>query len=263
MSTSLLYHCFGLVHQQYLKTEYTNGTAIMYIQTKPEELRCSQCNSYHIKYRGYKERTFKTLPIGGKHIYIKAKLRRLECYDCGCVRQERIKYADSKKTYTNSLKRFVLDMSKAMTIQDLSAMLGLGWDTIKAIQKEDLSKHYGNPSLKDVKIIAIDEIAIQKGHKYMTVVMDLVSGAVLFVGDGKSGASLEPFFKRLRRAGTKIEAVAIDMSPAYIDAVIKNLEDAKIVFDHFHIVKNFNEVLTKIRRDLYKYETDVSKKNYS
>ena len=260
MSTSLLYHCFGLAHQQYLKTEYANGNTIFHIQTKPAELRCSKCNSYHVRYRGYKDRTFRTLPIGNKSIFLKARLRRLECLDCGTIRQERISYADSKKTYTNSLKRYVLDMSKTMTIQDLSEKLGMGWDVVKGIQKEYLSKHYGNPELKDVKIIAIDEIAVQKGHKYMTVVMDLVSGAVLFVGDGKSGESLQPFFKRLRRAGTKIEAVAIDMSPAYIDAVINNLKDAKIVFDHFHIVKKFNDVLTVIRRDLHKFETDVSKK---
>lgn len=260
MSTSLLYHCFGLAHQQYLKTEYSNGNIIFHIQTNPEKLRCSHCNSYHVRHRGYKDRTFRTLPIGTKSVFLKARLRRLECLDCGKIRQEKISYADSKKTYTNSLKRYVLDMSKTMTIQDLSEKLGMSWDVVKGIQKEYLSKHYGNPDLKDVKIIAIDEIAVQKGHKYMTVVMDLVSGAVLFVGDGKSGESLQPFFKRLRRAGTKIEAVAIDMSPAYIDAVINNLKDAKIVFDHFHIVKKFNDVLTVIRRDLHKFETDVSKK---
>lgn len=40
------------------------------------------------------------------------------------------------------------------------------------------------------------------------------------------------------------------MEPAYISAVQANLPDATLVFDHFHIIKLFNEKLTKLRRDL-------------
>ena len=67
--------------------------------------------------------------------------------------------------------------------------------------------------------MAIDEIAVGKGHRYLTVVLDLESGAVVFVGDGKGAAALEPFWRRLRPSGAQIEAVAIDMSAAYIQAV--------------------------------------------
>ena len=82
--------------------------------------------------------------------------------------------------------------------------------------------------------------------------MAIHSGAVVFVGDGKGSDALEPFWKRLRRyRNVKIEAVAIDMSPAYIKAVREHLKTSVIVFDHFHVVKLFNEKLSKFRRQLF------------
>ena len=86
---------------------------------------------------------------------------------------------------------------------------------VKDIQKRDLSRRYAKPKLKHLRHIAIDEIAVAKGHRYLTVVMDLESGAVVFVGDGKGADALKPFWKRLRPSGAKIEAVAMDMSAAY------------------------------------------------
>ena len=71
--------------------------------------------------------------------------------------------------------------------------------------------------------IAIDEIAVGKGHRYLTVVLNLESGAVVFVGDGKGADALKPFWKRLRRRKAKVEAVATDMSPAYREAVATHL----------------------------------------
>ena len=86
---------------------------------------------------------------------------------------------------------------------------------IKDIQKRDLSRRYAKPKLKHLRAMAIDEIAVARGHRYLTVVMDLDSGAVVFVGDGKGADALKPFWKRLRPSGAKIEAVAMDMSGAY------------------------------------------------
>jgi transposase len=115
--------------------------------------------------------------------------------------------------------------------------------------------------LKDVTHIAIDEIAVKKGHKYLTVVMDLHSGRVIFVGDGKSADALLPFWKRLRRSRTKIVAVCSDMSSAYTSAIRTHLPEATHVFDRFHVVKLFNEKLTDLRRRLYGETKDKEDKS--
>jgi transposase len=133
-------------------------------------------------------------------------------------------------------------------------------DLIKDIQKRDLSRRYAKPKLKHLRYIAIDEIAVAKGHRYLTVVMDLESGAVVFVGDGKGGDALKPFWKRLRPSKAKIEAVAMDMSRAYWGAVLTHLPKAKIVFDHFHVIKLFNDKLSDLRRTMYREATEVMHK---
>src|SRR5215813_9669577 len=147
-----------------------------------------------------------------------------------------------------------------MTIRDVAHHLDVGWDLVKDIQKRDLSRRYAKPKLKHLRAIAIDEIAVAKGHRYLTVVMDLDSGAVVFVGDGKGADALNPFWKRLRGSKAKIEAVAMDMSKAYRGAVSTHLDEATIVFDRFHVMKLLNEKLSDLRRALYREATDVMQK---
>ena len=91
-----------------------------------------------------------------------------------------------------------------MTIKAVAEHLQVSWDTIKEIQATSLQRRFGKPKLKKLKQIAIDEISIGKGHRYLTVVLDLISGAVVFVGDGKGAESLEPFWRRLRAALAKV-----------------------------------------------------------
>ena len=185
---------------------------------------------------------------------------RVECQACGVVRQVKIPFADPRRSYTKSFERFVLELSRSMTIRDVARHLNVGWDLIKEIQKRDLLRRYAKPKLKHLRYIAIDEIAVAKGHRYLTVVMDLESGAVVFVGDGKGADALKPFWKRLRPSKAKIEAVAMDMSKAYWGAVLTHLPKAKIVFDHFHVIKLFNDKLSDLRRALYREATEVMHK---
>jgi transposase len=138
-----------------------------------------------------------------------------------------------------------------MTIQAVANHVGVSWDVVKDIQKQRLWRLYRKPRLKGLKEIAIDEICIGKGHKYLTLVLDLRTGRVVFVGDGKGAEALQPFWTRLKKSRARIQAVAIDMSNAYIQAVTENIPEAKIVFDRFHIVKMFNDKITEYRRQLF------------
>ena len=257
MSTSLLYHAFGLIGYRYVKTEYKEGTVLFFIERKSDKLCCPDCNSKKIFRRGFVIRMIKTLPIGKKQVLLVLKIQRVECTECGVLKQEKLNFADPKKTYTRTFERYVLALSKLMTIQDVALHLGLVWDTVKDIQKRWLFKHFRKPKLKHLKLLAIDEISIGKKHRYLTIVLDLQSGAVVFIGDGKGADSLIRFWKKLKHSGAKIEAIAIDMSPAYISAVRANLPEATIVFDHFHVIKYFNDKLSELRRELYRETTDL------
>ena len=261
MSTSLLYHAFGIRGYDYVRTQYSEGNTIFTIEKKPFSLRCPCCNGRDVIRHGTTLRWFHAIPIGKKATYIKTKIPRIECKCCHTIRQINIGFADPMRTYTRSLERYVLELSKHMTIKDVSVHLGLSWDMVKGIQKRYLEKRYKNPSLEDLELIAIDEINIGKG-RYLTVLLNLKTGAIVFVGEGKGSATLEPFWKRIKRKkNIQIKAVAIDMSPAYIKAVTENLPDAKIVFDHFHVIKLFNEKLSDFRRMLFNATPESLKKS--
>ena len=81
--------------------------------------------------------------------------------------------------------------------------------------------------------------------------MDLKSGVVLFVGDGKGSDALDPFWPRLKASGATVKAVAIDMSIAYVSAVQHHLPEAAIVIDRFHITKLLNDKIAQLRRQLF------------
>jgi transposase len=260
MSTSLLYHAFGVRGYQYTRTDYQDGQVIFTIHQEPKTCRCSACGSPQVQSRGRVERRFRALPIGSRATFVVLPIPRVECQACGAVRQVKIPFADPRRSYTSSFERYALELSRRMTIRDVARHLGVGWDVIKEIQKRDLSRRYSKPKLKHLRHLAIDEIAVAKGHRYLTVVMDLDSGAVVFVGDGKGADALKPFWKRLRGSKAKIEAVAMDMSAAYRAAVSTHLPKAQIVFDHFHVIKLFNEKLGQLRRDLHREATDVMHK---
>jgi len=259
MSTSLLYHAFGIQGFQYVHSKYQEGKVKFSITKDPASLRCPCCNRLKVKRHGETTREFKSIPIGKKPVIISFPIPRVECLDCNIVRQIHLGFADPRRTYTKSFERLALDLSKHMTILDVANFLDVSWDIIKDIQKRYLTRRFSKPKLRGLKQIAIDEISVGKGHKYLTVVLDLVSGAVVYVGNGKGADSLKPFWERLARSQAKIDAVAIDMSPAYNAAISKNLPKATLVFDHFHVIKLFNDKLSDFRRQLFNESTDKEK----
>jgi len=263
MSTSILYHCFGVMGRgiHHVHTRFKKGCTVFRIEQDPTTFACSHCGSRAVKKKGTVRRVWMTLPVGLRPTLIEWFVQRVRCMVCGLVRQVRVPFADPDRRYTRRFERYVLQLSRHMTMRDVTRHLGISWHTVKEIQKRYLQKRFSRPSLKALKRIAIDEISIGRGHRYLTVVLDLYSGAVVFVGEGKGAVALEPFWKRLKSSRARSEAVAMEMSQAYISAVSGNLPHAAIVFDHFHVIKLMNEKLTELRRELYREATDLLQKN--
>ena len=261
MSTSLLYHVWGLKGYRYVRSHFVRGRLVFTIQQPRSSLTCPVCHSKDVLCRGRSWRLWRTLPVGGKAVFIQLAISRVECRQFARIRQVRVGFADERRTYTQVFERHALELSRHMTILDVARHLNVGWDLIKDIQKRDLHRRFSRPKLKDLRQIAIDEISIGKGPRYLTVVLDLDTGAVVFVGDGKGAEALKPFWQRLQRSRARIEAVAMDMSQAYVSAVTENLPVATIVFDHFHVVKLFNDKLQEFRRQLFnKAQSEMEKK---
>ena len=260
MNTSFLYHALGLKNLEYKGFNYENKSIVIQVQTSPCKLRCSRYTGCHVIRSGFNYRLFRCVPVGSRQLFIKMKVQRLYCKDCDAHLQEYLHFVKGKRSYTNRFQRFVVELSRIGTIKDVANFLHVSWDTVKDIQKRYLKEHFSNPSFLKVKRIGIDEFAISKGHVYKTIVVDLDTSRVIYMGDGKSAASLDKFWHKVRKKKVKIEAVATDLSAAYISSVMTNAPDAILVFDHFHIVKLMNDTIDNIRRDIYREETDLNKR---
>jgi transposase len=153
----------------------------------------------------------------------------------------------------------VLDLLHFGTIRWVAKYLGVGWDMVKEIHKSKLRVLYRKIPLHKVRYIGIDEFSIRKGHEYMTIVTDLRTGRILHAVEGKGKEDILPFLKKLARKGKRLEAVAMDMSSAYYQAVREALPHVDIVFDRYHIMALMNQAIESLRRDQQKELDDLGK----
>jgi len=250
MSTSLLYQAWGVSGYHYRTMRFDDGGTQLVLDVDWNRVRCPNCRSRHLNRRGGVSRRLRALPIGRRAVWLELFVPRVECRHCGVIRQIRLPFADPKRSYTKRMERLIVELSRIMPMRDVARYLKVGWDLVKDVLSRWLTKRHGKPKWSKLRLIAIDEVHVGQGPRFLTIVLDLVRGAVVFVGEGKSGDALKPFWTKMKQARACVQAVAIDMGPAYIKAVEDNLPKAAIVFDHFHVIKLFNEKLANLRRDL-------------
>src|SRR5580658_3264310 len=123
MSTSLLYHAFGLRGYRHLNSSYEGGRVTFRISQPRDQFRCTDCGSDTVWAQGSVPRTFRTVPIGSKPTQIQFSVPRVFCFDCQKVRQVKLHFADPRKSYTRAFERYALDLSRHMTIKAVARHL--------------------------------------------------------------------------------------------------------------------------------------------
>ena len=157
-------------------------------------------------------------------------------------RLEHCPFVDKGSYFTHRFCRLVSGLCRHMSIQSVSRHLKLRWEMTKNIDKAYL--HQTLPALEPEKLsglkyIGVDEVARAKGHDYMTVVYDLLEGHLIWVETGRTAEVFSSFLMRLpAETAEKIEAVSMDMGPAYQKSVREWLPHADGVIDRFHVMKN-------------------------
>jgi transposase len=196
------------------------------------------------------ERYFRALPVGRRPQWVVLHGHFQYCPHCDRTLREPIDFAKGKRRRLKSFERYVVDLCRIAPIKHVALFLAVGWDLIKEIFKEHLSNRLQRRKLRKVRYLAVDEFSIRKGHNYMTVVLDLETGQILHVHEGKDANALIPFLEKLKRKKAKIAAVAMDMSPAYMQAVRQVFPDVDIVHDPYHVVTIVNRAIDETRRDM-------------
>ncbi len=223
------------------------------IPVRREAFQCPGCGSGGVAAYPERVRRVMGVPVGRCRCALLATVHRLRCAGCGFRGYERLPFLSSPAArVTRQLERTVVGLRSEMSITAVAKFYGLDWKTVKDIEKGALGRKYARVRLKDVRRIAIDEIyAFPKAEahmKYVTVVRDLDTGAVLEVARGKGADALRSFARRIRRFGRNVTHACMDMSNAYAAWVHRHLPNAEVVYDHFHVVKSMNDRLDKVRR---------------
>lgn len=251
-TTSYLYHAFGLTRYHHLKTEFRGGAIYLHVMKKKDERTCAGCgaNWTHLTMEGRFQRTFHALPVGRRPQFIVLHGHEQRCGRCGRRLREPIDFAHGKRRCIKAFERLVIDLCRIATIKHVALFPAVGWDLVKDIFKGHLKKRLRKRKWKKIRYIAVDEFAVRKRHQYMTVVLDLETGEIIHAQPGKDAAALTGFLMKLKRRKAKPPAVAMDMSPAYMQAVRQVFPDVDIVHDPYHVVALVNEAIDETRRDL-------------
>ncbi|HVT39839.1 MAG TPA: ISL3 family transposase [Gemmatimonadaceae bacterium] len=218
------------------------------VPTHPK--RCSGCGEIVAELHDVAERRVRDLPILEAETWLILPRVRLRCPRCGPT-VEAVPWLDRYQRMTTRLAEAIARLARVLPIKHVALWFGVGWETVKQIDKRALVARLGPVDLSDVRVIALDEFAIQRGHRYATIVVEVPSKRVLWVGRGRSRDEIRPFFTLLGPAGcARLEAVVMDMSPAYREEVRAHCPQAALVYDLFHVVAKYGrEVIDRVRVD--------------
>lgn len=216
--------------------------------------RCGRCyervRQVHSRYR----RWIRDLSLGAHRVRLRLQVRRLRCPDCGGIRTEGFEFVDPYARVTQRLARYIADLCRMLSVAEVAAHLKLDWKLVKRCDRAVLTEEYGETDTSGLRLIAVDEIALLKGYRYMTVVLDYETGRVVWMGEGRKTETLEAFFQLMspeQRAA--VQAVALDMWAPYINAVRQWLPNARVIYDLYHVVSDYHRrVLDKVRVAAYK-----------
>lgn len=228
-----------------------NGGIHVYLDSVGDAV-CPNCGRICSKYHERRDRIVRDAPLlANEPVYVHFKARRVRC-SCGCHKTEALSWVSPRARLTNLLVASIQSLLRfRISVRDVACYFRLAWDTVRVCDQLLLDHFYSHVDFAGVEDLAIDEFALHKGHRYATVVMDLKSRRVLWVGQGKSRRAIEPFFELLRqhKATGQIKSVSCDMNAAYPRMVRENLPGAEIVYDLFHVMANFvKDVLVEAKR---------------
>jgi transposase len=184
---------------------------------------CHLCGNKAAAVHSWSQRSVRDLNLASTQVWLRCDYRKLLCAHCHRISIEDLELFHPYLRVTRRLAAEIHKLCKLMTVTDVARHFQLDWKTVKDIDKQYLEAHYGQPDLNGLRILAVDEISIRKGHSYLTVVLDYETGRVVYVGRHRKARTLNRFFKQLTAKQRKaVEAVVMDMWDPYIKAVKKN-----------------------------------------
>ena len=212
---------------------------------------CPECRAELPCHDHVEERRWRHLDTMQFKTILIARQPRVDCPEHG-VKIAPVPWAEKNSRFTILFERFAIDvLLMTQTVQGAEVILRASWDEVWHILWKAVRRGRSRKQVLPLPRIGLDEKAFRKGQDYMTLLYDLDRSTVEAIADGSDVAAGNACFSQLTAAQiASIEAVAMDMSAAYVQSTHQNvpLAEQKIVHDRFHVMKMANEAVDKIRR---------------
>jgi transposase len=220
-----------------------------------QEVACPDCGKLSPQRDRAPLRSWRHLDTMNFETVINARVPRCNCPDCG-VKTVAVPWAGKHSRFTLMFEAFaieVLQMAKSLEAGRL--LLGLSWDAAQMIMKRAVERGLASRDVSEVEEIGIDEKSFLKGHNYLTALNYLDQGRVLDVVQERTEAACRKLIDKALpgdRAKFRIKAVAVDMWPAFGNAIRGLLPNASIVYDRFHVSGYLGGAVDQVRRAEHK-----------
>ena len=211
---------------------------------------CPACAAPGRLYDHAEERVWRHLDSCQYRTYLHARIPRVQCATHGVV-QVAVPWAEPQARFTRLFERLAIDVLRECSITGATQILSLSWDEAWRLMERAVARGQARKTRGVIPRIGVDEKAIAKGHRYLTLVCNLAAGTIEYIREERKQASLEAYYQTLTEAQRSgIEAVAMDMWEPYVQATRAHVPDAddKIVFDRFHIMTYLGQAVDTVRK---------------
>ena len=212
---------------------------------------CAKCGKPNSSVHDTIERTWRHLNFFQFKTYIHCRVPRTKCEDCG-VKQVKVPWARKGSGFTLLMDSLIVLMAQHMTVTAIAEMIDEHDTRIWRVLEHYVMEARSHEDFSKVKSVGVDETSRAKGHKYVSVFIDLDKSRVIHVCEGKDASTIESFKTDLEQhngSSKNINNFCCDMSPAFISGIENSFPNASITFDKFHVTKLMNEAVDKVRRE--------------
>ena len=210
--------------------------------------KCGEQGAIHDR----KERKWKHLNFWQYETELSALVPRVKCEKCG-VHLVAVPWARPGSGFTLLFEAMVLLLAGEMPVSEVARMVGEYDTRLWRIIRHYVDKAHAKSQWKGLSRVAVDETSRKKGHRYVTNFVDLDSGKLIFMTEGKDASTVGAFASQLiehQSSAEAIEEVAMDMSKAFQSGVEAYLPNAKKVFDRYHVMALAGEALDAVRKEV-------------
>lgn len=232
---------------------------------KGSKFPCPHCGQVSPVYDSSYKRV-RYLDLFDYRCYLNIKSPRLNCSRDGVKSASVDPWTRKGSHYSIKFESLIMQLCKEMSMFAVSQHLGEPdtnlWRVFKALVERMV---LDTLDLKDVRRVCVDETAVRRGHKYVTIFTDYDTGQVIYVAQGRKKEVFDEFFGWLWDMGglpQHIELFSMDMSRSYIAGQQAYFASSEIVFDRFHIKKGLNEAVDKVRKQEVKENESLKKTKY-